>query len=83
MTAKDRHERIKMQLRLRGSSLASVARELGVAKASVTSVCKGIHESQRIKASIAAKLGSTPSALWPKPRLHKRNAHGGESPSAA
>lgn len=66
MTAQDRHELIKMQLRMRGSSLACIARELGVTKTTVTSVCKGRHQSRRVKVSIANKLGSTPAALWPE-----------------
>lgn len=59
------HEQIKMRLRLRGSSLAQIARELAVARTSVTAVCQGGHRSRRIEAAIAAKLGVTPEQLWP------------------
>lgn len=60
------HERIKMQLRLHGSSLADVARELSVARTSVTSVSQGTHRSRRIEAAIAGKLGQSPEQLWPE-----------------
>ena len=59
------HERIKMRLRLAGSSLADVARELGVAGTTVTSVSQGYRRSRRIEAAIAAKLGVQPRDLWP------------------
>lgn len=60
------HERIKMRLRLAGSSLADVARELGVAGTTVTSVSQGYRRSRRIEAAIAAKLGVRPADLWPE-----------------
>lgn len=59
------HERIKRWLRQRGSSLAEIARELAVAKTTVTSVSQGYRRSRRIEAAIAAKLGRTPQQLWP------------------
>lgn len=55
-----------MRLRLAGSSLANIARELSVARASVTAVSVGTHRSRRIEAAIAAKLGETPQQLWPE-----------------
>jgi Ner family transcriptional regulator len=63
--AQEQHERIKMRLRLAGSSLACVARELGVAATTVTSVSQGARRSRRIEALIAAKLGLRPAQLWP------------------
>jgi lambda repressor-like predicted transcriptional regulator len=60
------HERVKMQLRLRGSSLAQIARDLAVARTSVTSVCQGRHRSRRIECAIAEKLGLRPEQLWPE-----------------
>lgn len=59
------HERIKMRLRLCGSSLADIARELAVARTTVTSVSQGYRRSRRIEAAIAVKLGVTPAQLWP------------------
>ncbi|MBN8736345.1 MAG: helix-turn-helix domain-containing protein [Xanthomonadales bacterium] len=60
-----RHEQIKMRLRLMGSSLSDVARELGVAATTVTSVSQGARRSRRIEALIAVKLKTTPARLWP------------------
>jgi Ner family transcriptional regulator len=60
------HERIKMRLRLAGSSLADVARGLDVAGTTVTSVSQGYRRSRRIEAAIAAKLGVRPVDLWPE-----------------
>lgn len=62
----EHHERIKMRLRLAGSSLAHVARELGLAPTTVTSVSQGMRRSRRVEAAIAAKLGVVPAALWPE-----------------
>lgn len=59
------HERIKMRLRLAGSSLAAVARELGVSSSTVIIVSQGLRRSRRIEALIAAKLATTPERLWP------------------
>ncbi len=59
------HERVKIRLRLAGTSLAEVARELGVAATTVTSVSQGFRRSRRIEALIARKLQTTPSRLWP------------------
>ena len=60
-----RHEQIKMRLRLAGSSLSRVARELGVTATTVTSVSQGYRRSRRIEQAIAAKLKETPERLWP------------------
>lgn len=62
--ALEQHERIKMRLRLAGSSLADVARELCVAPTTVTSVSQGFRRSRRIEAAIAGKLGEAPESLW-------------------
>lgn len=60
-----RHERIKMKLRLAGSSLAQVARELQVQPTTVTSVSRGLSRSKRIESRIAEVLKTTPDKLWP------------------
>ncbi|WP_211242865.1 helix-turn-helix domain-containing protein [Sinimarinibacterium sp. CAU 1509] len=63
--ALEQHERIKMRLRIAGSSLAEVARELDVAGTTVTSVSQGYRRSRRIETAIAVKLGVSPADLWP------------------
>lgn len=68
-----RHERIKMELRLRGSSLAQIARELRVAPTTVTSVSQGMRRSRRIEAAIAARLDVSADTLWPD-RYEQRSA---------
>lgn len=62
---RERHEQIKMRLRLAGSSLAQVARELRVQPTTVTSVCQGYRRSRRIEDLIATKLSTTAAQLWP------------------
>jgi Ner family transcriptional regulator len=62
---RERHERIKMRLRIAGSSLAKIARELGVQPTTVTSVCLGQRRSRRIEDLIASKLATTAERLWP------------------
>lgn len=53
-----------MRLRLVGSSLSQIARELSVAPTTVTSVSQGHRRSRRIESAIAAKLNILPQALW-------------------
>jgi len=61
-----KHERIKFELRLAGSSLADVSRSLGLAQSTVSVVSMGHGRSHRIQEAIASKLGTTPQKLWPK-----------------
>ncbi len=65
LASRRQHERIKMKLRLCGSSLADVARELSVTRTTVTSVSQGYRRSRRIETAIAAKLGLPPERVWP------------------
>lgn len=60
------HERVKFELRLVGSSLADVSRRLGVSQSAVSMVSIGHKRSRRIESAIAAELGKSPKALWPK-----------------
>lgn len=61
-----RHERIKMALRLAGSSLAMVARDLDVHVSTVASVSRGKSRSRRIEDRIAVILATSPQRLWPE-----------------
>lgn len=51
-----RREFIKYQLRLRGTSLAEVGRELGVSTATMSQVCLGVRTSERVLLAITEKL---------------------------
>ncbi|QND79602.1 helix-turn-helix domain-containing protein [Pseudoxanthomonas mexicana] len=62
---REQHEFIKMRLRLAGSSLACIARELGIQPTTVTATSQGKRRSRRIEQAIARKLGCTPQSLWP------------------
>jgi Ner family transcriptional regulator len=62
----ERHEWIKMRLRLAGSSLSQVARDLGVRPTTVTSVSQGFRRSRRIEGRIADVLSTAPAQLWPE-----------------
>lgn len=57
ITSLKRHEMIKMELRLRGSSMAAVARQLGVSQSAVALVSKGTMKSQRIADALASAIG--------------------------
>ena len=59
------HERLKMELRLRGKSIASVARELDVFRSSVTLVSQGLRRSEKIERALAEAIGLTPQELFP------------------
>ncbi|MDX2273559.1 MAG: helix-turn-helix domain-containing protein [Cyanobacteriota bacterium] len=58
-------EAIKAQLRLNGSSLPVVVRELGVTKQTVNAVVAGKGRSKRIETAIAQKLGLRVEEVWP------------------
>ena len=62
--AMEQHEHIKMKLRLAGSSLSQIARELGVAATTVTTVSQGFRRSRRIERAIADALCVAPESLW-------------------
>lgn len=66
-----RHEHIKMQLRVRGSSLAAIAREVGVGKSTVTMVSQGRRRSERVEAAIATKLSIPRLMLWSSSQTEK------------
>lgn len=61
-----RHAEIRNHLRDMGTSLAEIARELGVARATVTIVSQGYRRSHWVQAAIAAKLGVEPKDLFPE-----------------
>lgn len=58
-------EELKARLRLSGSSLAEVARELGITKQTVNTVVSGRSRSRRIEEAIAQKLGMSLEEVWP------------------
>lgn len=59
------HERLKTELRRRGTSLSRVAAQIGVLPGSVTAVSQGIRRSKRIEEELASALGTTPEQLFP------------------
>lgn len=59
------HARIKSALALRGATLSSIARELGVSPGTVSIVSRGFRRSRRIERAIADALTTTPAVLWP------------------
>lgn len=84
----EQHELVKMRLRLAGSSLAEIARELSVTPTTVTIVSQGQRRSRRIEQAIAAKLGTTAALLWPERYAQRGSqtlgaAAGGVTPAIA
>ncbi|MEK0165643.1 helix-turn-helix domain-containing protein [Phaeobacter sp. A36a-5a] len=61
----DRHERLRADLRVRGSSLTKIARELGVTDSAVTLVGKRMCRSAKIEQALADALQTTPEQLFP------------------
>ena len=64
-SAFEQHERLKAELRIRGTSLAQIGRALGVSATSVSLVGLGKHRSKRIERAIAEALGTTAEELYP------------------
>jgi lambda repressor-like predicted transcriptional regulator len=60
------HARIKSALALRGATLSSIARTLGVAPGTVSIVSRGFRRSRRIEKAIADALDCSPAELWPR-----------------
>ncbi|WP_243721948.1 helix-turn-helix domain-containing protein [Meridianimarinicoccus aquatilis] len=54
-----------MELRLRGKSIASVARELEVLRSTVTLVSQGLRRSSKIEKALADAVETTPAELFP------------------
>ncbi|WP_225972790.1 helix-turn-helix domain-containing protein [Paracoccus jeotgali] len=65
MTVYPAHERLKMELRLRGTSISGIAARIGVLPASVTLASQGLRRSRRIEEALAEALGTTPERLFP------------------
>ncbi len=62
------HERMKAELRIRGTSLAQLARELGVTDSALTLVGKRISRSKKIEQALADALGDRREVLFPDKR---------------
>jgi len=58
-------ELIKAELRIKGSSLAAVARETGVTLKNVSHVVRDRHRSLRIARRICEVTGLSPDTAWP------------------
>jgi Ner family transcriptional regulator len=61
----NKREWAKARLREEGSSLAQVARDLGVTPSTVTHALSGRHRSPMIIEAIAARIGATPDEIMP------------------
>lgn len=59
------HEIVKARLRIAGTSLSAIARELSVSHSTVTIVSQGHRKSARIQEMIASKIGVEPQDIWP------------------
>lgn len=58
------HERLKMNLRLKGTSLAELARELGVSRTTMSLVGLRKLNNPRIEHAIAHALGQSADGLF-------------------
>lgn len=59
-----RNEWIKFQLRIRGSSLSQLARDLGVTRQAVRNALSSRYP--RMERVIAAEIGLNPETIWPE-----------------
>ena len=69
----ERHEFIKSRLRLAGTSLAEIGRELGVKNGTMSTVSRGLGNSKRVQLRLSEVLQLEPSVLWPErfPKLNE------------
>lgn len=59
-----RREYIKYALRLRGTSLTELSRELRVSISTLSQVCRGDRSSARLRIAVARKLSCKPKEIW-------------------
>ena len=59
-----RNEWIKFQLRIRGSSMSQLARDLGVTRQAVRNALSSRYP--RMERVIAAEIGLNPATIWPE-----------------
>lgn len=74
-------ELIKAEIRMRGTTPAAIADELGVSRAAVAQVIENKMKSPRIRACLARLLGKSEGELWPPvvsttPGLRRKRAAG-------
>ena len=74
-------ELIKAEIRMRGTTPAAIADELGVSRAAVAQVIENKMKSPRIRACLARLLGKSEGDLWPPvarttPGLRRKRAAG-------
>lgn len=62
----EKHAFIKARLEIAGWSLSALAKSIGVAQSSVSTVSQGYRRSHKIQTAIASALGTTPEQLWPE-----------------
>lgn len=67
---RQRREWIKFQLRLRGISLSSMARELGVSRQALGQTL--VQSYPKMERVIAAKLNLDPEIIWPERYARRR-----------
>lgn len=58
-------ELIKAEIRMRGTTPAAIADEMGVCRAAVAQVINGKTKSARLRARIAQIVGKSEDVLWP------------------
>lgn len=74
-----RREWIKFQLRLRGTNLSAMARELGVSRQAMGQTL--VSSYPKMERAIAAKLNLEPWDIWPERYSRPQNkATGGQRP---
>lgn len=61
-----KHEWLKTELRIRGTSLSGIGRALGVSSAAMSMVSIGKNRSVQIETAIAQALETPPEQLWPE-----------------
>lgn len=64
-------ELIKAEVRMRGTTPAAIADELGVSRSLVTHVINGTGKSARIAEHLAKLLGKPVSTLWPEAKQRR------------
>lgn len=68
------HERLKMELRLKGSSLAAIARQVGVSRTTVSLVGLRKIRVPRVERALAAAVGKSVEELFGDPNTTEDNS---------
>ena len=75
-------KQIRMELLKKGVEQAAIARDLGVAPATIYKVIEGLSASDRVRRAIAEAIGQPVAMIWPSVYLNPDGLRGRGRPKS-